>query len=408
MSKKPCHESGTPGCGAIATERNRYFTGKYMAARDFSAEQEYFLTRHRLHNRVLHGWGVVCGLRVVEHPDPHCRPNWVVVKAGIAIDCWGREIVICRDTAFKLEEPYETLAAPDTPDAAPHQSSDQAPPAEVEGYHRSVIVAVTYTEELIEQAPALYAEGACDPSHTEANRIRETPRIVVLDPEEYPNCWPRKKTVDPGHCCEDCDEVPGPAGICLEPDCACGDAVALALVRHAPDDGEHPLHIHMDGRRTLPTPPEFLTHIVHINWPHGETISLRDLREKMHGRLEIVFDRKINPAHGYSTGINQFTFVVGYSDIQRTVEFMPIRPKHPPRLEGHCRAIYTIADEILSEDYEGLTLSNHMVYVTLNCDFILDCHDKAVDGNFIGAKLPSGNGTQGSTFRSWFRVRDKR
>ena len=68
------------------------------------------------------------------------------------------------------------------------------------------------------------------------------------------------------------------------------------------------------------------------------------------------------------------------------------------------------AHVVLSTDrrYEGLTLSNHMVYVTLNCDFVMDCHDNAVDGNFIGGRFPTGNGLPGSTFRSWFRVRDRR
>src|SRR5262249_55744294 len=99
--QEPC----ATGCGYIATERNRYFTGKYMTARDFSGEQEYFLSRHRLHNRVLHGWGIVCGLRVVRHPDPGCAHRWVVVRAGIALDCCGREVVLPRDTAFELPLP---------------------------------------------------------------------------------------------------------------------------------------------------------------------------------------------------------------------------------------------------------------------------------------------------------------
>ena len=63
------HCCGTD-CGLIVSERNRYFTGKYMAARDFQGEQEYLLNRHRLHQRLLHGWGIVCGLRVRRHPDP--------------------------------------------------------------------------------------------------------------------------------------------------------------------------------------------------------------------------------------------------------------------------------------------------------------------------------------------------
>jgi hypothetical protein len=411
MPKKPCHESGCSECGAIAFERNRYFTGKYMAARDFLGEQDYFLTRHRLHNRVLHGWGVVCGLRVVAHPDDQCRKRWVVVKAGIALDCCGRELVLKTDTALELPIPEPTPApasesAPTGASSEQTESQAQYPPPQSD---LRFLVAITYTEEPIEQVLALYNEGICDPSRTEANRIREVASLVVLDPERFPNCWPAHIPADPEeHCCDDCDEVPGPAGICLEPDCPCGDAVPLALITYVLGDQDNPLHIDMEGRRTLRTPPEFLTHIVHTNWPHGGTITLQDLRHRMKGRLEVYFDRKIKPAEGFATGISQFTFVVGYSDIQRAVEFLPIKPKHPPQLERDCLAVYSIAEEILSDEYEGLTLSNHIIYVTLNCDFILDCHDNAVDGNFLGGRFPTGNGLPGSTFRSWFRVRDRR
>jgi hypothetical protein len=44
------------------------------------------------------------------------------------------------------------------------------------------------------------------------------------------------------------------------------------------------------------------------------------------------------------------------------------------------------------------------VYITLKCDFLLDCHGVAVDGNHLGGVLPSGDGVPGGTFESWFRV----
>ena len=48
--------------------------------------------------------------------------------------------------------------------------------------------------------------------------------------------------------------------------------------------------------------------------------------------------------------------------------------------------------------------------VVLKGDFILSAEEngkpvKALDGNFIGGNLPSGNGTQGGDFVSWFWVR---
>src|SRR3954471_13089870 len=95
--------------GVIPAERNRWFAGKYMAARDFALDPEYLRGHQLLHNRLLHGQGVVCGLTVHPHPREECRDGWVVVRAGIGIDCHGREVVLREDTAFRL---------PDAPDAA--------------------------------------------------------------------------------------------------------------------------------------------------------------------------------------------------------------------------------------------------------------------------------------------------
>jgi hypothetical protein len=70
--------------------RNRYFTGKLLGAEDFAEEQEYLLGKDRLRNRMLHGWGVVAGLAVVGGKSG----SEVVVEPGLALDGWGREIVV--------------------------------------------------------------------------------------------------------------------------------------------------------------------------------------------------------------------------------------------------------------------------------------------------------------------------
>ena len=72
--------------------RNHYFTGKLLTARDLLVEQRYLRDKLRLHHRVLHGWGVACGLRVVPHP--HCPDLRVIVEPGVAIDACGHEIVV--------------------------------------------------------------------------------------------------------------------------------------------------------------------------------------------------------------------------------------------------------------------------------------------------------------------------
>ena len=58
-------------------ERNNYFFAKLMTVRDFFAEQTYFNNKRWLLNRLIHGWGVVCGLDVELKADDKSK---VIVK----------------------------------------------------------------------------------------------------------------------------------------------------------------------------------------------------------------------------------------------------------------------------------------------------------------------------------------
>src|SRR6186997_2009960 len=103
------HEGGGARRGAVSTTRLRWFTGRFITARDLTDEQEYHLERHRLHNRLLHGWGTVCGLAVHPHDRADCAHEWVSVDPGIAIDCRGREIVLpCREAVQWQVDPERT------------------------------------------------------------------------------------------------------------------------------------------------------------------------------------------------------------------------------------------------------------------------------------------------------------
>ena len=62
---EPCGCGGADGCGDLPElARLRYFHGQPLGALDLRREQAYHRDRARLHNRLLHGWGVVCGLEV--------------------------------------------------------------------------------------------------------------------------------------------------------------------------------------------------------------------------------------------------------------------------------------------------------------------------------------------------------
>lgn len=87
-------------------ERNRYFYGKMLTARDFETEQRYFNNKRRLINRTLFGAGVVCGLGVYQNDDASFS-----VETGMALDYSGREIVVSEPVIRKLNmvEGYESL-----------------------------------------------------------------------------------------------------------------------------------------------------------------------------------------------------------------------------------------------------------------------------------------------------------
>ncbi len=76
--------------------RNRYFFGKKLDVRHFELEQDYFNAKRWLLNRFVSGFGVVCGLNVV-WADPSKR-DAVIVRPGLAIDKWGREIIVVNDS----------------------------------------------------------------------------------------------------------------------------------------------------------------------------------------------------------------------------------------------------------------------------------------------------------------------
>jgi hypothetical protein len=91
--KTPCDEPMPvcPVCGGLECLcRPRFFAGQLLTDEDLRRLDHYIVAKNRLHNRYLHGSGVVCGLEVVCHP---C--NMVAVRPGYAIGPCGEDIVVC-------------------------------------------------------------------------------------------------------------------------------------------------------------------------------------------------------------------------------------------------------------------------------------------------------------------------
>ena len=88
-----------PACGELECLcRPRFFAGQLLTEDDLNRLDHYIIEKNKLHNRYLHGWGVVCGLEVLCHPCP----GEVTVKAGYALSPCGEDIIVCHDNRVNV------------------------------------------------------------------------------------------------------------------------------------------------------------------------------------------------------------------------------------------------------------------------------------------------------------------
>ena len=78
-----------------AAVRLRFFAGQLLTDDDLRQEVEYSREQGRLHNRLLHGYGVAQGLAVQVETDERTHAQYVVVAPGIALDRRGEMIEVC-------------------------------------------------------------------------------------------------------------------------------------------------------------------------------------------------------------------------------------------------------------------------------------------------------------------------
>ncbi len=139
-----------------AFERNNYFYGKLLTVRDFETEQDYFNEKRHLLNRFVHGAGIVCGLHteIVDNRGVRLDP-------GVAIDGWGREIVVGRE--FLKTDIREVTGYP----------------LEREGA-KTLYLLLEYDEVSKEPVPALMNTSSCE-DISESNRILENFRLTLTE-----------------------------------------------------------------------------------------------------------------------------------------------------------------------------------------------------------------------------------
>lgn len=91
VTKTHPHECTCPVCRGLHTfVRPRFFAGQLLTETELTSLTSYVTDKQKLHNRYLHGYGVVVGLQV---ECDGCGPG-VLVRPGYAIDPCGADIVL--------------------------------------------------------------------------------------------------------------------------------------------------------------------------------------------------------------------------------------------------------------------------------------------------------------------------
>jgi hypothetical protein len=146
-----------PACGGLECLcRPRFFAGQLLTDEDLRRLDRYIVEKNRLHNRHLHGSGVVCGLEVV---CDACDSGNVRVRPGYALSPCGADIVVCKETSVPVCELVaqcrEAARAPDCDPPRPGTTEDCR-----EGVEKWVL-AICYEESPSRAVAALRGDGGC-------------------------------------------------------------------------------------------------------------------------------------------------------------------------------------------------------------------------------------------------------
>jgi hypothetical protein len=162
MTCSQCANESNSATRSSGQERVRYFPRQLLTADDMRAEQEYFREKQRRHNRMLHGWGVVCGLDVVA--DTQKGSMAIQICPGYALGPCGDEIYLADAFSFDLTNCAKPANVPCTPTGVAAASSTQPP---------ILAVKIRYADCPTRPMRTLPAGCGCDDSACEYSRIRD-------------------------------------------------------------------------------------------------------------------------------------------------------------------------------------------------------------------------------------------
>jgi hypothetical protein len=214
-----CSCSGITGASSCDSQlgflRPHFFPGQLLTEDDLGGLVDYVTQKQKLHNRMLFGDGIVCGLEV--DCDP-CGGGKVTVGAGYALDCCGNDIVVpCpvqvdinamvrqlqRKLGVDCGDPCPTPGKKkcpqplDTPDDG---NADAAQPSEslVRGkgnlpaktgpadLSRTYCLYLRYAEEQVDPVAPYTTDTACGDAACQFSRVREGYRFDLRCLADHP------------------------------------------------------------------------------------------------------------------------------------------------------------------------------------------------------------------------------
>ena len=435
-------------CATDPFERNNYFFGKQFTVRDLLQEQSYLNDKRHLINRTVLGWGVVCGLDVYWDP----RKRKLVVGPGMALDCCGHEIIVCENQYLSFDEDDDACCLED-------KQKPQGKFVLCLEYHEC------HAEPIDLPAAGCDEKGKTEYNRIRERfklRLRswddacpKEPRDIYC-PDQYKHeatdeQFQRECTTEDLHhyLCEKLK-----AGC---PECENCDCVILATIefKGEPSEqgyygkgykqpyqqaykqgkgydqgggGHEPPVVDACTNRKLVYNNSLLydliycqhgdlPHIVDFTWRKtypAREIGLDEFTQMMRDGLTVYFDQPLNP-----DSLNRHTFIVSYL-LRDTGTGCFVKQRIPVQeirtgWDGDCFTATFVATErwiskeLDAEDSELLASLPNLesgvdIEITLRGSRIWSEAGKALDGDFVADKLPTGNGTQGGDFVDWFRV----
>jgi hypothetical protein len=397
MYKHEADECGV--CKVASFERNNYFPGKTLSARDLLAEQRYFNEKRWLINRTVFGWGVVCGL------DVSLEGDCLTVSPGLALDCCGHEVLVCERQTIHVQTVSDQLAAD---------------PANTGGRVRWLLC-LEYCESKVEPV-ALPTGCDTDEPGREHNRFRDGYRLRFrVATEKCPDdqsvaCCPhgsvaratplQKLIVDRSRKCPTCGEC---------------DCIVLATGwLNPPSEQYGGLKLEPElwkYRRTVHTNLALadmfrcmhgcLPQISNINPLPYTSFSVESFLRALHDGLKVSFNRDMEAASVQYRRSCRLTIAVVHEEQGCPTQILvPVRQiEYPARTDSSGRTDYsgwtaTYYFDASCAEYElRKTCHKHQrpaeVELVLHGSMILDTSGRALDAELIGNAFPTGNGVEG-------------